>query len=74
MEQLNSPYLEKIRLRRWANKKVAALHLKVCENFLDKDRLTGLHGIPFHRLGRLVRYDLNELDDWLAQRCDGAAV
>jgi len=53
--------------RRWASNKEAAAYIGCSENFLDKDRLTRLHCIPFYRLGRHIRYDLNDLDDILAQ-------
>ncbi|GHV57838.1 hypothetical protein FACS189460_5050 [Deltaproteobacteria bacterium] len=35
------------------------------KNFLDRDRLARLHGIPFARLGRHIRYDLADLDQAL---------
>jgi hypothetical protein len=42
--------------------------LDVSENFLAKDRMTKLHGIPFSKCGRLIRYDFDLLDDWLDSR------
>lgn len=60
--------------KRWGNTQKAADHLGVCRNMLDKDRITGRLGIPFHRLGRLIRYDLSELDAWLTKSRGGSAV
>ena len=51
--------------RRWLSNAEAAEYLGCSENFLDKDRLTRLHGVPFTRLGRHIRYDLADLDAFL---------
>ena len=50
---------------RWLTIPEAAAYLKCCRNFLDKDRITKLHGIPFTKLGRHIRYDRLDLDAWL---------
>jgi excisionase family DNA binding protein len=50
---------------RWVSPQQAADHLGCSRNFLDKDRITRLHGIPFARLGRHIRYDIADLDAFL---------
>lgn len=50
---------------RWLPPQEAADYLGCCKSFLDKDRLTRLHGIPFARLGRHIRYDRADLDAFL---------
>lgn len=58
----------------WLTTKEAAEHLGCSVNFLATDRMTSRHGIPYSRVGRMVRYDLVELDAWLkANRKGGAA-
>lgn len=59
---------------RWLTIPEAAAYLKCCRNFLDKDRITGLHGIPFARLGRHIRYDVSDLDAWLERSKESAGV
>jgi len=51
--------------RRWLSPQAAAEYLGCSRNFLDKDRVTRLHGIPFCRLGRHIRYDQFDLDAYL---------
>jgi len=53
-------------IRRWLTVPEAAAYLGCSRNFLDKDRLTKLHGIRFSKLGRHVRYDRADLDAFLA--------
>jgi excisionase family DNA binding protein len=53
------------RPRRWANEKQAAEYLGSSTNFLAKDRITRLLAIPFYRMGRHIRYDLDELDEFI---------
>ena len=53
--------------RRWLSNAEAAAYLCCSEHFLNKDRLTRSHGIPYYRLGRHIRYDLNDLDAILEQ-------
>lgn len=49
----------------WLTTREAAQHLGCSVNFLATDRCTRRHGIPFARVGRVVRYDRVELDAWL---------
>ena len=51
--------------RRWLDSAEAAAYLGCSKNFLDKDRIQ-LRRIPFTRLGRLVKYDIHDLDAFLA--------
>ena len=53
--------------RPWLTPQEAADYLGCSKAFLDKDRVTGLHGIPFGYLGRNIRYNVNDLDDFLKQ-------
>lgn len=50
---------------RWLPPQLAADYLGCSKAFLDKDRVTRLHGIPFARLGRHIRYDKADLDAFL---------
>ena len=50
---------------KWLNTQQAAAHLGCSRNFLDRDRLSRLHGIRFARLGRHIRYDVADLDAFL---------
>lgn len=52
---------------RWLTPQQAADYLGCSRNFLDKDRVTRLHGIPFAKLGRHIRYDVTDLDAFLEQ-------
>lgn len=58
---------ESITTSRLATTEEAAFYLGVSKSFLDNDRCQRRHGIPFHRIGRAIRYDLRELDQWLIQ-------
>lgn len=49
---------------RWATKDEAAQHIGV--SIYTIDRLVKARRITAHKLGRLVRFDLNELDQMLA--------
>ena len=51
--------------KRWLSPKQAAKYLDCSRNFLDKDRIQRLHGIPLARLGRHIRYDIADLDKFL---------
>ncbi len=51
--------------RHWYSVTQAADYLGCSRNFLDKDRVTRLHGIPFSRLGRHIRYSRAALDAYL---------
>ena len=50
---------------RWLTPQAAAEYLGCSRNFLDKDRLTHLHGIHFCRLGRHFRYEQSALDAFM---------
>ena len=50
---------------KWRSEEEAARYLDCSRSFLSKDRVTGLHGIPFYRLGRHIRYNVDDLDDFL---------
>jgi excisionase family DNA binding protein len=52
-------------LKRWFTVAEAAEYLGCCRNFLDRDRVDRLHRIPFSHLGRHIRYDRLDLDEWL---------
>ena len=49
----------------WLTVGQAADYLGCSRNFLDKDRVNRLHGIPFARLGRHIRYSRAALDAYL---------
>lgn len=49
--------------RRWANQAEAAEHIGVSPRTLRKYVAAGL--VPAHRIGRMIRFDLNEVDDSL---------
>ena len=51
--------------------KAAALYIGVSRQFLEQDRLTRRHGIPFHKIGRSVRYKLGDIDTWLSTHRHG---
>jgi excisionase family DNA binding protein len=57
---------------RWFTAQEAATYLRCSRNFLDKDRIAPTHGIPFCRLGRHVRYDKTDLDEFLERTKEGA--
>lgn len=33
--------------------------------FLEKDRVTRLHGVPYHKVGRRVLYDPAAVESWM---------
>lgn len=54
---------------------VAATYMGLAEITLEIDRTSKKLGIPFHKIGRAVVYDLDELDNWLeARRSRGEAA
>ena len=57
-----------IQARRWLSNKDAAIYLGCSPTFLNQDRLSGIHGIPFAKMGRVIRYDVRDLDRWLEQQ------
>ena len=58
---------------RWLTTKQAAEYLGCSAAFLEKERVSRLHGIPFSRLGRHIRYDKIDLDTYLEQNKEGTA-
>ena len=50
---------------RWLSSQQAAGYLGCSTTFLEKNRVTKLHNIPFSRLGRHIRYDRADLDAFL---------
>lgn len=50
---------------RWVDINEAADHLSTSVHHMR--RLVHERRIPFHKLGGKVRFDLNELDNWLHQ-------
>ena len=55
----------------WLNTEQAAKHLGCSRQFLDQDRIKKLHGIPFCKLGRHIRYNTIHLDEWLLSTRNG---
>jgi excisionase family DNA binding protein len=53
------------KVKKWGSTNDAAEHLDCSESSLNKELVNGLLGIPFHRLGRHVKYNFDELDQWL---------
>jgi hypothetical protein len=60
----NVPQGERRRLRTEG----AADYLGVATSTLEKDRITGILGVPFIKVGRTVVYDTADLDEYLAAR------
>ena len=60
--------------RRWLSPQQAAEYLGCSRNFLDRDRLSRIHGIPFSKLGRHIRYDTEDLDAHLLRSKCGCEV
>jgi hypothetical protein len=53
-------------LHRYVRTPEAAKYLSLSPVTLEKDRVSGQRGIPFARIGSVVIYDLDRLDEWLA--------
>jgi len=49
----------------WLSNAEAARYLGCSEHFLNRDRFDRHHGIPYSNLGRLIRYEQSDLDDFL---------
>lgn len=45
-----------------------AKYLDVSQSSLEKDRVLGTLNIPYLKLGRVVLYDLDEVDKYLIER------
>jgi len=54
--------------RRRLRQAQAAEYLGVAESSLEKDRVLGLLGVPYIKIGRTVVYDTADLDAYLAAR------
>lgn len=54
-----------VETKRYMSTEEASKYLGVSKAFLDKARSTGLVGIPFLRVGRLVKYDRHAIDSWI---------
>lgn len=59
---------------RYLSPQEAAAYLRCSKSFLDKDRCSKLHNIPFIRLGRRVLYDSQALDRWMAARASDSSA
>jgi hypothetical protein len=55
-----------ILVRRWADAKTTSNHTGIPVATLSTWRCTDPSRIPFHRIGRKVLYDLNEVDEVLS--------
>lgn len=51
---------------KWVTTAEAAEYLKCSEEFLNTDRVANRYGIPFCRLGRRIRYCVDDLDEYLS--------
>ncbi len=54
--------------RHYLNNRETAEYLCVSESFLNKTRHFGT-GPRFYRVGRAIRYAVEDLDNWMAERC-----
>ena len=54
--------------KRWLSTEEAAIYLNCSKSFLNHDRVTGIHKIPFTRFGRKILYDLEQLNKYLEER------
>lgn len=50
----------------WMDRQAAAEHLRIHVNTLDEWRKN--KGLPYHRVGRVIRFRRHELDEWFAGR------
>jgi excisionase family DNA binding protein len=57
---------------RFLNTSAAAEYIGIKEQTLNNWRATKRQIIPFTRIGKLVRYRVEDLDAWLASRTEGA--
>lgn len=56
---------------KYTNTRGAADHLACSASYLEKCRITGL-GPRFHKIGKAVRYKLEDLDAWASARAFGS--
>ena len=54
--------------RRYADTKATAAYMGVSTALLEKSRISGVPKIPFIKIGRAVRYDLDRIDAFMADR------
>lgn len=52
---------------KWMTTAETAEYLKCSVEFLNNDRVTNKHGIPYYRLGRSIRYHRDEVDAYMAK-------
>ena len=57
--------------QKYTNTKGAAEHLACSSSYLEKCRVTGL-GPKFIKIGKAVRYKIDELDAWADGRAHGS--
>jgi hypothetical protein len=53
--------------KRYADTKATAAYMRVSTALLEKSRVTGSPKIPFIKVGRSVRYDLDIIDGLMAE-------
>lgn len=58
-------------ISRWLTTAQAAVYLGCSKSTLEKDRVYRLLNIPFTRLGKAIRYDQQDLDNYLEARKEG---
>ncbi len=51
---------------RYLTTKQAAEATGLSKEFFEKDRVTGLHRVPYLKVGRKVLYDAEALQKWMA--------
>ncbi len=54
--------------KQYLDNRETAEYLCVSESFLNKTRHFGT-GPRFYRVGRAIRYAVEDVDDWMAERC-----
>ena len=68
LDHINFGQNSSVSAHRWLTTQQAAEYLGCSRAFLDQDRVTRLHAIPYSRLGRHIRYDRNDLDAYLVSQ------
>lgn len=64
----NTEYQVSVNLPSLMNQKQVAEYLGKSVKTLERDRWAGI-GIPFVKVGRLVRYRADDVMEWLEQNC-----
>ncbi|HVB15166.1 MAG TPA: hypothetical protein VNF04_01405 [Stellaceae bacterium] len=54
--------------KRYADTQATAEYMNMSAGFLEKARVTGTPKIPFLKIGRSVRYDLDQIDAFMGDR------